>query len=65
MNHLADANLNSLISGTSAYKNKALWYLALSKFKQENRDACILLLKQIPESADDYKQAQKLLNKLD
>ena len=61
----ADTNLNTLINGKSAYKNKALWYSALSRLKQRNIDATIVLLKQIPEDADDYKVAQKLLDKLE
>ena len=51
--------------GNSIYKNKAMWYLALSKLKQGNFEACKNILKSIPKDAKDYKQAQKLLNKLD
>ncbi len=61
----ADAILKELSQGNSAYKNKATWYLALSKFKQKDNEASMDLLKQLPETADDYKQAQKLLKKLD
>ena len=42
-----------------------MWYLALSKLKQDNLEACKNVLKNISEDAEDYKQAQKLLNKLD
>jgi tetratricopeptide (TPR) repeat protein len=57
--------LIKISEGNSAYKNKAKWILALSYLKQENRSECITILKSIPQEAEDYKQAQKLLNKLD
>jgi predicted Zn-dependent protease len=62
---IADTELNKLINGKSAYKNSALWYAALSRLKQRNIDATIVLLKQVPEGADNYKEAQKLLDKLE
>ncbi|WP_299884992.1 hypothetical protein [uncultured Lacinutrix sp.] len=62
---VADENLNELINGTSAYKDKALWYSALSRLKQRNIDACIILLKQVEQESEDYKQAQELLDKLE
>lgn len=61
----SDTVLKALSQGSSAYKNKATWYLALSKFKQKENETSVELLKQIPETADDYKQAQKLLRKID
>jgi len=61
----ADDVLTEIANGNSAYKNKAIWYLALSKLKQEDLLACVDVLKTIPEEADDYKRAQKLLEKLD
>lgn len=63
--NVADTELNKLINGKSAYKDKALWYAALSRLKQRNIEATIILLKQVAETSDDYKQAQKLLNKLE
>uniref|UniRef100_UPI0025C1C175 tetratricopeptide repeat protein n=1 Tax=Lacinutrix sp. TaxID=1937692 RepID=UPI0025C1C175 len=62
---VADTALNKIITGESAYKNRALWYSALSRLKQKNIEAAIVLLKQITEEADDYKEAQKLLDKLE
>ena len=62
---VADALLSNLQKGNSAYKYKATWYLALSKLKQNENDECLQILKTIPEDADDYNQAQKLINKLD
>lgn len=61
----AETLLNELKDGQSVYKNKAIWYLALSKLKQKNYEACLSILKTIPEDAEDYKQAQKLIKKLD
>lgn len=62
---VSDWLLKGLKDGNSVYKNKATWYLALSKLKQKKEAACLEILKTIPEDADDYKAAQKLINKLD
>ncbi|MFI1771106.1 tetratricopeptide repeat protein [Thalassobellus citreus] len=62
---IADGLLEDLKEGKSAYKYKGAWYLALSKLKQKDEKACLEILKTIPEDADDYKQAQKLIKKLD
>ncbi|MFL1012418.1 tetratricopeptide repeat protein [Flavisericum labens] len=62
---IAEGLLNQVRNGNSAFKNKATWYLALSKLKQEQNDACLEILKTIPEDTDDYKRAQKLIGKLD
>jgi hypothetical protein len=61
----AELTLNNLRNGTSVYKDKATWYLALSNLKQNKLDNCKALLKQIPEDAEDYDKTQKLLNDLD
>ena len=61
----ADLLLQNLSEGNSAYKYNAVWYLALSKLKQKQNEACISILKTIPEDAEDYKQVQKLLRKLE
>ncbi|AJR03123.1 tetratricopeptide repeat protein [Siansivirga zeaxanthinifaciens] len=63
--NLAEELLVSLQNGNSVFKNKATWYLALSKLKQGEEEYCIEILKTIPEDAEAYQQAQKLLNKLD
>ncbi len=60
----ADALLDTIQKGTSVFKHKASWYLALSKLKQDDIEACIAILQVIPQDAEDYKQAQKLLSKL-
>ena len=61
----AEANLSELKSGTSIYKNKATWYLALSKLKQKEYDSCKAILQTIPDDYEDYDQVQELLNELD
>lgn len=61
----ADALFNGIMKTPSVYKHKATWYLALSKLKQKDEESCIQILKSIPEDAEDYEQAQKLLHKLD
>jgi tetratricopeptide (TPR) repeat protein len=61
----AETNLSELKSGTSIYKNKAAWYLALSKLKQEDYKSCKGILLTIPDDFEDYDQVQELLNELD
>ncbi|MCK4561494.1 MAG: hypothetical protein KAT78_01180 [Flavobacteriaceae bacterium] len=61
----ADTTLSILSKGNSVYKNKATWYLALSKLKQKDYKACLAILKTIDTEADDYKNAKKLLKKLE
>lgn len=57
--------LNALKAGTSVYKDKAAWYLALSYLKQHKTKECKALLQQIPADADEYAKAQELLDDLD
>lgn len=61
----AEILLKNIKTGTSVYKEKAMWYLALSNLKQNNLKECKIYLKQIPTNAEDHDAAQKLLNKLD
>lgn len=56
---------NDLKAGTSIYKDKANWYLALSNLKQKKYQESKMFLKEIPEDAEDYAKAEKLLNELD
>jgi len=60
----ADSIFNSIGEGNSALSTKATWYKALSLLKQEQFKACENTLKTIPESAEEYEQAKKLLKKL-
>ena len=61
----AETNFSELQSGTSIYKNKATWYLALSKLKQKEYKSCKEILLIIPDDYEDYDQVQQLLNELD
>ena len=61
----SETNLIELKSGTSIYKNKAIWYLALSKLKQKEYKSCREILLTIPDDFEDYDQVQDLLNELD
>tara|TARA_R110001583_G_scaffold52804_1_gene163532 strand:- start:960 stop:1706 length:747 start_codon:yes stop_codon:yes gene_type:complete len=60
----AEAIFNNISKGNSALVTKATWYKALSLLKQEQFEACKEVLKTIPESADEFEQAKKLLRKL-
>lgn len=60
----AEKCFNDLKNGNSVYKEKAVWYLALSQLKQKNKEGCIKYLEQISEGSEDYEKAQKLLNDL-
>ena len=61
----AETLLSNIKSGTSVYKDKATWYLALSDLKQKKFDECKVYLNQIPTDAEDYPKAQKLLKDLE
>ncbi|MDO5972495.1 hypothetical protein Q4Q35_22060 [Flavivirga aquimarina] len=61
----ADSLFSRLSNTQSVYKSKAIWYSALSKLKQKDFAACLEILKTIPKYAEDYKEAQNLINKLE
>lgn len=54
-----------LSQGNSVFKYKAQWYKGLSLLKQDKTQECKAILKLLPETAEDYDRAQKLLKKLD
>jgi len=60
----ADSLFNTIIKTPSVYKNKAIWYLALSKLKQGDYPASLNVLKTLPRDAEDYKEAQNLMKEL-
>lgn len=60
----ADTLFDSLLKEPSAYLNQARWYAALSNLKQKEYDETEAILRLIPEEAEEYAQAQKLLKKL-
>jgi hypothetical protein len=61
----AEIFLNNIKSGTSVYKDKATWYLALSNLKQKKLEDCKSFLNQVPSDSEDYERAQQLLKDLD
>lgn len=60
----AEILLNQISQGNSVFKDKATWYLALSKLKQKEYKACANILQTISKNADEYMEAQKLLKRL-
>ncbi|WP_432222732.1 tetratricopeptide repeat protein [Flavobacterium sp. TMP13] len=60
----AEAVFTALQSGTSVYKNKATWQLALSKLKQKDYQTCKEILVTIPRDYENQKQVQHLLKEL-
>lgn len=60
----ANSLFREVSGGSSIYKDKALWMLALSALKQKDYKTCEDYLREIPEGSPEYKQAQDLLEKL-
>lgn len=60
----ADTLFGSLLKEPSAYLNQARWYAALSKLKQKEYEKTEAILRLIPQEAEEYPKAQKLLKKL-
>ncbi|KLT67946.1 tetratricopeptide repeat protein [Flavobacterium sp. ABG] len=60
----AETTFEELRSGTSAYKYKATWSLALSKLKQKDYIGCKEILRTIPQDYEDYVEVQILLRDL-
>lgn len=61
----ADIHLMDLKLGNSVFKNKATWYLALSKLKQKDFKSCKEILRSIPKDYENYNQVEELLSELD
>jgi len=61
----AEAVFNELKEGNSAYKDKATWYLALSKLKQRDYKSCKEILQTISQDYEDYDEVQLLLDDLE
>ena len=51
-------------SGSSAYKNEGIWFLALTALKQKDWEKCSVLLEQIPEGSSRREDAERLLEKI-
>lgn len=61
---IAENLLIDVSSGQSVFKNKAIWYQALSKLKQKEYEECLEILRTLPQEAEDYEAAQKLIQDL-
>lgn len=61
----AETIFNELQSGTSAYREKAKWNLALSKLKQKDYKGCKEILQGISQDYENYDDVQELLDELD
>jgi hypothetical protein len=66
LNNYTEANqiFTEISNGNSSFSTTATWYKALMYLKQEKMENCKKVLQTIPESAEEYTQAQKLLKKL-
>ena len=60
----AEAILELIKNGNSVYKEKAIWYLGLSKLKQKKYDECKVILETLSNDAEDYDKAQEIIKKL-
>lgn len=56
--------LTEIRNSESVFQDKATWYLALNYLKQTKTEACKSVLKEIPESAEEYDKARRLLEEL-
>lgn len=61
----ADVVFTALRKGSSIYKDKAVWRLALSQLKRKKDEECKKLLLTIPNDFEDYDQVESLLKALD
>lgn len=60
----AEKVLDTIQNSNSIYREKAIWYMALSALKQEQYDKCKLILRRVPEGAEEFPKAQRLSNRL-
>ncbi|NJM80260.1 MAG: tetratricopeptide repeat protein [Flavobacterium sp.] len=60
----SEAILENLKDGNSVYKEKAIWYLGLSKLKQKKYEECKTILETLSNNAEDYDKAQQIIKKL-
>ena len=60
----SESVFNELKSGKSVYKEKSLWYLALSKLKQKDYEGSRQILQTISQDYEDYDEVQELLDAL-
>ena len=56
---------DEIIKSETVYKNPALWFKGLSFLKIKKLSECRDVLKNLPASADKYKEAQELIKKIE
>lgn len=61
----AETVFNELKSGTSIYREKSVWNLALIKLKQKDYKACKQILQTISQDFEYYDEVQELLRALE
>ena len=61
----AEQVFNELKSGSSVYKDKSLWNLALIKLRQKDYAGSRQILQTISQDYEDYDEVQELLDALD
>jgi predicted Zn-dependent protease len=60
----AESIFNAIRDSNPVYKDKAIWYLALSALKQKDYDRCRALLEQLSADSEDHSKAMELLDRL-
>jgi predicted Zn-dependent protease len=60
----ATAVFDEIANGTSVFNNEAVWYKALAALNQNRLDECYRILEKLPAEASSYKEAKKLMKKI-
>ena len=60
----SESILGKIKEGNSVYKEKAIWYLGLSKLKQKKYADCKAILEKLSKEAEDYDKAQEIIKKI-
>lgn len=61
---LARGAFTVLSKGSSAFRDEAVFYMALSYLKDNDKESCKKWLQQVPAGSGSYEKAQKLLQEL-
>lgn len=60
----ADSVFRNIFNGTTVFRDKAQWLLAMVLLKQKKNEECKVVLNMIPETSAYFKQAKELRGKL-
>jgi hypothetical protein len=60
----AESIFNAIKNSDTVYRDKAIWYLALSALKQKDYDKCKALLDQLSPDSEDHSKAKEILKRL-